>query len=130
MEHILQIVVCVDDKAIEEGVMKSLSENLSRKIEEAMFTEYGSLSGVSKMITKEWLDEHKEELLDKTADALLEYLKRTKAVKEMVYDVKKEIEGLKRWLFIVVIFVEKFLKRDFIPFILKQIYLMSATTNE
>ena len=42
------------------------------------------------MITKEWLDEHKEELLDKTADALLEYLKRTKAVKEMVHDVKKE----------------------------------------
>lgn len=53
MEHILQIGVCVDDKAIEEGAMKSLSENLSRKIEEAMFTEYGSLSGVSKMITKE-----------------------------------------------------------------------------
>lgn len=95
MEHILQIGVCVDDKAIEEGAMKSLSENLSRKIEEAMFTEYGSLSGVSKMITKEWLDEHKEELLDKTADALLEYLKRTKTVKEMVYDVKKEIEELK-----------------------------------
>ena len=47
------------------------------------------------MIIKEWLDKQKEELLDKTADALLEYLKRTKAVKEMVYDVKKEIEGLK-----------------------------------
>ena len=47
------------------------------------------------MIIKEWLDEHKEELLDKTAGTLLEYLKRTKAVKEMVYDVKKEIEGLK-----------------------------------
>lgn len=32
MEHILQIGICVDDKAIEEGAMKSLSENLSRKI--------------------------------------------------------------------------------------------------
>ena len=95
MEHILQIGVCVDDKAIEEGAMKSLSENLSKKIEKEMFDYYGNLSGVSKMITKEWLDEHKEELLDKTADALLEYLKRTKPVKEMVHDVKKEIEGLK-----------------------------------
>ena len=95
MEHILQIGVCVDDKAIEEGAMKSLSENLSNKIMKEMFDYYGNLSGVSKMITKEWLDEHKEELLDKTADALLEYLKRTKAVKEMVHDAKKEIEGLK-----------------------------------
>ena len=90
MEHILQIGVCVDDRAIEEGAMKSLSENLSNKIMKEMFDYYGNLSGVSKMITKEWLDEHKEELLDKTADALLEYLKRTKAVKEMVHDVKKE----------------------------------------
>lgn len=95
MEHILQIGVCVDDKAIEKGVMKSLSENLSNKIRKEMFDRYGNLSDVSKMIIKEWLDKHKEELLDKTADALLEYLKRTKAVKEMVYDVKKEIEGLK-----------------------------------
>ena len=95
MEHILQIGVCVDDKAIEEGAMKSLSEKLCGKIMKEMFDYYGNLSGVSKMITKEWLDEHKEELLDKTADALLEYLKRTKAVKEMVHDVKKEIEGLK-----------------------------------
>lgn len=95
MEHILQIGVCVDDRAIEEGAMKSLSENLSNKIRKEMFDRYGNLSDVSKMIIKEWLDKHKEELLDKTADALLEYLKRTKAVKEMVYGVKKEIEGLK-----------------------------------
>lgn len=72
--------------------MKSLSEKIDKKIEKEMFNYYGNLSDVSKMIIKEWLDEHKEELLDKTADALLEYLKRTKAVKEMVYDVKKEIE--------------------------------------
>ena len=95
MEHILQIGVCVDDKAIEKGVMKSLSENLSKKIGKEVFNYYGNLSDVLKMIIKEWLDKHKEELLDKTADALLEYLKRTKAVKEMVRDVKKEIEGLK-----------------------------------
>jgi hypothetical protein len=95
MEHILQIGVCVDDRAIEEGAMKSLSENLSNKIRKEMFDRYGNLLDVSKMIIKEWLDKHKEELLDKTADVLLEYLKRTKAVKEMVYDVKKEIEGLK-----------------------------------
>ncbi|HAU88320.1 MAG TPA: hypothetical protein DCW90_23450 [Lachnospiraceae bacterium] len=95
MEHILQIGVCVDDKAIEEGAMQSLSENLSRKIEKEMFDYYGNLSGVSKMIAKEWLDEHKEELLSKTAELLLEYLKRTKAVKEMVSDVKKEVEELK-----------------------------------
>lgn len=95
MEHILQIGVCVDDKAIEEGAMKSLSENLNRKIGKEMFDRYGNLSDVSKMIMKEWLDKHKEELLYKTADALLEYLKRTKAVKEMVSDAKKEIEGLK-----------------------------------
>ena len=85
MEHILQIGVCVDDRAIEEGAMKSLSENLSNKIRKEMFDRYGNLLDVSKMIIKEWLDKHKEELLDKTADALLEYLKRTKAVKEMVY---------------------------------------------
>lgn len=91
----MQIGVCVDDRAIEEGAMKSLSENLSNKIRKEMFDRYGNLLDVSKMIIKEWLDKHKEELLDKTADALLEYLKRTKAVKEMVYDVKKEIEGLK-----------------------------------
>lgn len=95
MEHILQIGVCVDDKAIEEGAMKSLSENLNRKIGKEMFDRYGNLSDVSKMIMKEWLDKHKEELLYKTADALLEYLKRTKAVKEMVSDVKKEMKGLK-----------------------------------
>ena len=95
MEHILQIGVCVDDRAIEEGAMKSLSENFSNKIRKEMFDRYGNLLDVSKMIIKEWLDKNKEELLDKTADALLEYLKRTKAVKEMVYDVKKEIEGLK-----------------------------------
>lgn len=95
MEHILQVGVCIDDKAIEEGVMKSLSEKIGKKIEKEMFDRYGNLSDVSKMIAKEWLDKHKEELLDKTADALLEYLKRTKAVKEMVSDVKKEIEGLK-----------------------------------
>lgn len=95
MEHILQIGVCVDDKAIEEGAMKSLSEKIGKKIEKEMFNYYGNLSGVSKMIIKEWLDEHKEELLDKTADALLEYLKRTKAVKEIVSDAKKEIEELK-----------------------------------
>ena len=38
---------------------------------------------------------NKEELLNNTANLLYEYLKRTKAVKEIVSDAKKEIEGLK-----------------------------------
>ena len=46
------------------------------------------------MIIEEWLDKHKEELLNKTSELLYEYLKRTKVVKEIVSDAKKEIEEL------------------------------------
>lgn len=75
--------------------MKSLCENLSKKIGKEMFDYYGNLSDASKMIVEGWLDEHKEELLNNTANLLFEYLKRTKAVKEIVSDAKKEIERLK-----------------------------------
>lgn len=98
MEHILQFAVNIDDetivKRIEENAEKTITAELKKKIEKAMFTNnfYGeptnTLSEWTAAYLKVFLDDHKAEIIECAGRYLAEKLSKTKAVKEMVEGLK------------------------------------------
>ena len=102
MEHIIQFAVGIDDDAIVKNVTKhaeeSITKELTQQVRDRLFesgyykqhaTEKDPLNAYSDRLLTKWLDDHKDEIVDKAAKFLAEKLARTKVVKERV---AKEIE--------------------------------------
>lgn len=102
MEHIVQFAVGIDDKAIVENVTKhaeeTITKELTQQVRNRLFessyynknaTEKDPLNAYAERLLTKWLDDHKEEIVDKAAKLLADKLSRTKAVKERAV---KEIE--------------------------------------
>lgn len=98
MEHIVQFAIGIDDqtiaKRIEENAEKVILKEIKTMIADHIFeNRYGKhvgLSGRSAKMVEEWLDQHKQEIIDKAAEHLADKLARTKAVREMVQELKQE----------------------------------------
>lgn len=95
MEHIVQFAVSIDDTAIEKRIMETahnqIIDAIRHEIERELFeVRYGSFSNMRQVgvcIVEEWLNDHKQEIIDKAAEHLADKLARTKAAKEMLTEV-------------------------------------------
>lgn len=100
MEHVVQFGICIDDeriraaieKSAEEKVMKELIRQVMNHVFDAGY--YGSDAKPSDPM-KEWcikhfddfLEQNREVILDRAAERLADRLSRTKAAKEMLFQV-------------------------------------------
>lgn len=102
MEHILQIAIGVDDEAIRKHIEKNAERQIIDKITgdlkgEIFHMDYynkskiNGLSIASLDILKEFLEEHKDEIINAAGVQLCEYLKRTKPVKDAVARAVQEV---------------------------------------
>lgn len=97
MEHIIPIAIAVDDETITKNVMahaeKVIIDDIEKAVANKIFkSQYyhkdakldDPLSEFSSQIVREWLDKNEENIIDKAADKLVEYMKRTSAVKQAI----------------------------------------------
>lgn len=99
MEHIVQFAIGIDDEAIrkniingaEKQIIANIEQDIRKNIFNSSYYNKDVLSAFSEKCIEEWLDKHKDELLEKTAIYLAGRLVRTKAAKAVIEDVKKEI---------------------------------------
>ena len=103
MEHIVQFAIGIDDEAIKEAITenaeKQIIKNIEQQVRDKLFTaQYWNghadkdspLNAFSKNIIDNFLEKHKEELLEKTANYLADKLMRSKAGKALLEGVKNE----------------------------------------
>lgn len=104
MEHVIQFGIGIDDRAIvqrvEENAEKVIIEDLKKEVKKAIF-EVGNgwydrdqVKGPSYWFEQrinEWLEEHKDEIIQVTSDKLADKLSRTKAVKEAAARIAEEV---------------------------------------
>lgn len=102
MEHIVQFGISIDDEVIKKTIMnqavnemkKIIREDISR---EMSGSEYGSwqynnkIREFAKEVTQNFLEDNKDEIIEKTTDKLAEKLVKTKAVKQAVEDMMAKI---------------------------------------
>lgn len=102
MEHIVQFAIGIDDKAIrrriEEQSVEQIEQQIKQDVVNKIFSCYGNsnadpkrspLSEFSKHIMIDVMDEHKDEIINRTAEILADKLCRTKAAKELINSVKE-----------------------------------------
>ena len=95
MEHIVQFAIGIDDESIRNRIMETaenqIIDTIRREIERELFeVRYGSISNMRQValsMVEEWLNDHKQEIIDKAAVYLADKLSRTKAAKEMLAEV-------------------------------------------
>lgn len=98
MEHIVQFAIGIDDEAIvkrvTENAEREIIKNIQQQVTNRIFSAYWSnanadpktdrLSTFSEQIFLKFLEENKEDLLDKAAKLLAERLAKTKKGKEIL----------------------------------------------
>lgn len=97
MEHIVQFAIGIDDEVIAENIRKNaektITENLEKRVMKSIFmTDYwgrpiGSLSSAAETLFLNWLDSHKDEIIQIASKALAEKMIKTKAVKTAIANV-------------------------------------------
>ena len=100
MEHIVQLAIGIEDEAIvkrvEENAEKNITKELRDKVGRVMFgvnyrgDEIDAITRWTESVFKEYLNEHKGEIVKLAAKCLAEKLSRTKAVKEMLAGLSEE----------------------------------------
>ena len=97
MEHIVQFAIGIDDdgirKRVEERAEKQIVENIEQQVRDQLFESYycighadknSPLSDCSKRLIENFLEKHKDEMLEKAAAYLAEKLARSKAGKALL----------------------------------------------
>ena len=96
-EHVIQVGFTFDEDAIIKAMVKSLQMRLESEIESGVRNDFFGgkycepKEAYAKALTN-WLDGHKEEIIEKAAEKLTEKLWRTKPVKEMISKLSEETE--------------------------------------
>lgn len=90
MEHIVQFAISIDDSTIEEKVYSKAVDNITDEIKKSVrrimidreYYNYSEPTEFVEKIFKEWLDEHKTEIINSMSEKLADKMSKTKAVKE------------------------------------------------
>ena len=98
-EHVVQIGFSFDEDKIIDSMTKSLEKKLSDEIEDGVRKKFFKINdywgddipAMASRVMKDWLTDHKDEVIQETASMLVEKLWRTKAVKDMVKAVGEEV---------------------------------------
>lgn len=109
MEHIVQFAISIDDQTIAKRIEDNAEEQIIKQIEQqvrnGLFEHYygrdadeqSGLNRYSKEIVENFLEKHKEEILEKAAIHLSDKLVRTKAGKALLEDneqaAKRSVNG-------------------------------------
>lgn len=95
MEHVVQFGVSIDDEAIQRKILDSaektiigdLKREVGKHILQSRYS-YGAdltvLTSLGEKLVGEWLDEHKDEVIEAAANKIAEKVSRTKKFKEAV----------------------------------------------
>lgn len=98
MEHIVQFAIGIDDEAITERVTAHAEEEITKNIQQMVMNKLfysgyyknakptDSLSCYSERLINEFLELHKDAIIEKTATYLADKLMRSKIVKERIVD--------------------------------------------
>lgn len=91
MEHILQFAIGIDDEAIrrrvEESAYRDVVKSLTDEAKSALPKRYGDAVDWRNLVddvVRDFVSEHKDEIVAAAADRLHESMRRTKAVREAV----------------------------------------------
>lgn len=91
MEHLVTVGVVLEDEAVQKSVVSALRDKLYNKVEDALCCEYrcyrnldASLRILVEHSAEKFLEDHKAEIVAAAAPLLVEKLRNTKAVKDMV----------------------------------------------
>lgn len=97
MEHILQFAISIDDNAIinrvQENAEKTITQEIQKRVEQCIFRTnyYGDaqshLSYTAETLFLNWLDSHKEEIIQSASKELANKMIKTKAVKAAIENV-------------------------------------------
>ena len=93
MEHIIQFGVTIDDRKIEEEVIKQATDSIRKKVEDMDRRSWNDDSILSKIAEEEiskYISDHKDEILDKAISKLMANMMKTKVVKAKLNDIKEE----------------------------------------
>lgn len=102
MEHIVQFGITIDDdvitKQIHKNAEKTITENIQKNVERCIFSTnyYGEtkikLNYVAEQLIMDWLNSHKDEIIQTASKVLAEKMIKTKAVKTAIEGVLKDGE--------------------------------------
>lgn len=103
MEHIVQFGISVDDDAIKKNIERNVQNQVVNIIKQdcmkalvgkkecSNFEYTGKIDELINNTVKDFLELHKEEIIEKTSNKLVERLTKTKAVKDMVASTLDEL---------------------------------------
>ena len=100
MEHIVQFAISIDDRTIEDRIKKSAEKQIidaiQKKVEDELFEiHYGHRVGCADWVKRkvdDFLENNRNEILDRAAAQLAERLLRSKAGKDLLRKVEEEAE--------------------------------------
>lgn len=94
MEHIVQFGVSIDDSAIQRRVEDSCVEAVKNKITKCFFDQYGTPKFETEEIIKNWLNDHKDEVIKRAAEVIAEKMyKSTKVRQSIIEKCGEEVNG-------------------------------------
>lgn len=94
MEHVVQFGINIDDDVISKAVVNEATKQIVAELKEQMFTrsyydnKYHDLSKAACNTIQDWLEDHKDEIINKTVDELVDILKNRKAFKDKLAEAK------------------------------------------
>lgn len=103
MEHIVQFGITIDDDAIKKNIERNVQNQVVKEIKQDCMKELVGKKDVSKWeytkrideliseTTKEYLELYKDEIIEKTANKLVDRLSKTKAIKDMVASTLEDL---------------------------------------
>lgn len=94
MEHIIQIGVTVDDRRIEDEVIRSARNELVKDLKGNIYNGNSYNKGLSyeaSEIIREVLDNWKPEIIQAAAEIVADSIKRSKAYREKVKEITNDV---------------------------------------
>ena len=97
MEHIVQFAIGIDDEAItkriQENAEKVITQKIQQNVERCIFEmDYrgnpeSRLKYVAETIFRDWLESHKDDIINRAVEVLASNMMKTKAVKTAINNV-------------------------------------------
>lgn len=95
MEHILQFGISIDDdaikKSIEQNATKDITNELKSAIKPAIMNRWGTLTEAGETIFKEFLAEHKDEIIEKAVIDVAQSMRNSKKYREALAKIVEEL---------------------------------------
>lgn len=94
MEHVVQFGINIDDDRIAQAVVNEATKQIVAELKDQMFERsyYGNkshdLSKAACNTIQDWLEDHKDEIVDKTVAELVDILKNRKAFKDKLAEAE------------------------------------------